>query len=167
MATNTAFGTLASPTTQLFGGNAGGGVAGGLPTEKKKPAAQTGLAPGTSPTFAQLQQQGQARPAPAAGTVAPAQQQQQQPPMLSALSTQLSQPEQQPRQASAAVQGLDKLPANVRDALNHNESYAGGGYAQGGMGGGGMPGMGGFPGMGGMGSGRGGGGGGGRRGRRG
>ena len=105
MATNTAFGTLASPTTQLFGGNAGGGVAGPAP-EKKKLAAQQGLAPGTSPTFAQLQQQGQARPAPAAGMApAPALQQ---PPMLSALNAQLSQPTPQqpaqPRQASAQTQ---------------------------------------------------------------
>lgn len=137
MATNTAFGVLPSPTTQLFGGNAGGGMA-GSPPQQKKPAAQQGLAPGTSPTFAQLQQQGQARPAPAAGTAAPAQQQQQQPPMLSALNTQLNQPAQQPRQAPAAVQGLDKLPANVMEALNQNESYAGGGYAQGVMGGGGI-----------------------------
>jgi hypothetical protein len=140
MATNTAFGTLASPTTQLFGGNAGGGVAGPAP-EKKKLAAQQGLAPGTSPTFAQLQQQGQARPAPAAGMApAPALQQ---PPMLAALNTQLSQPAQQqpaqPRRAPAAVQGLDKLPANVRDALAQNEAYAGSGYVQGGMGGGGIP----------------------------
>ncbi len=89
---------LPSPTTQLFGGNAGGGMAGGLPAEKKKPAAQAGLAPGATQTFAQMQQQGQARPAPAAAA-APAQQQ---PPLLSALNTQLNQPvQQQPAQPSA------------------------------------------------------------------
>lgn len=137
MATNTAFGTLASPITQLFGGNAGGGVAGAAPQRSRTQTQPTqGLAPGTSPTFAQLQQQGQARPAPAAGTAAPAQQQQQQPPMLSALSTQLAQPAQQPAaQQPAASQGLDKLPANIMEQLNANVSgWSDGGYVQGGMG---------------------------------
>ena len=101
MATNTAFGTLPSPTTQLFGGNAGGGMA-GAPPEKKKPAAQQGLAPGTTPTFAQMQQQGQARPAPAASMAPTAAPVPQQPPMLSALNTQLNQPApQQPAQPLA------------------------------------------------------------------
>ena len=63
MATNTAFGVLPSPITQLFGGNAGGGMAGAPPVKPKTQAqpAQQGMAPGTMPTFAQLQQQGQAR----------------------------------------------------------------------------------------------------------
>ena len=137
MATNTAFGTLASPTTQLFGGNAGGGVAGPAP-EKKKLAAQQGLAPGTSPTFAQLQQQGQARPAPAAGMApAPAPQQ---PPMLAALNTQLSQPTPQqpaqPRQAALKTQSWDKLPDNIKAQLNETPAWKTGGYAQGGSAGG-------------------------------
>lgn len=114
---------LPSPTTQLFGGNAGGGMAGGLPAEKKKPAAQAGLAPGATQTFAQMQQQGQARPAPAAAA-APAQQQ---PPLLGALGAQLN-------------QGLDKVPANVTEQLNQNEAWkTGTGYMQGVVGGGGVP----------------------------
>jgi hypothetical protein len=68
MATNTAFGTLPNPTSQLFGGNAGGGSAGAPPAQPKPQAqASQGLAPGATPTFAQMQQQGQARPAPALG----------------------------------------------------------------------------------------------------
>ena len=92
---NTAFGTLPSPATQLFGGNAGGGVAGAPPVKPKTQTqpVQKGLAPGTTPTFAQLQQQGQARPAPAAGMAPAAAPAPQQPPMLSALNTQLSQPQ--------------------------------------------------------------------------
>lgn len=72
MATNTAFGTLPNPTTQLFGGNAGGGSAGAPPAQPKPQAqASQGLAPGATPTFAQMQQQGQARPAPAPALAAP------------------------------------------------------------------------------------------------
>ena len=102
---NTAFGTLPSPATQLFGGNAGGGVAGAPPVEPKTQTqrSQKGMAPGTTPTFAQLQQQGQARPAPAAGMAPAAALAPQQPPMLSALNTQLNQPApQQPAQQPAA-----------------------------------------------------------------
>ena len=89
MAANTAFGVLPSPSTQLFGGNAGGGSA-GAPPVPPKPRPQQGLAPGATPTFAQMQQQGQARPAPAAG-MAPASAPPQ-PAMLSALGAQLNQP---------------------------------------------------------------------------
>jgi hypothetical protein len=133
---------LPSPTTQLFGGNAGGGMAGGLPTEKKKPAAQAGLASGATPTFAQMQQQGQARPAPAAAPQAQGAAQQQQPAMLSALSAQLGQADPKPQfaQPAAGTQGLDKVPANVMESLNQNEAWkTGAGYAQGTLGGGGVP----------------------------
>ena len=95
MPTNTAFGTLPSPTTQLLGGNAGGGVAGVAPEKKKPVVAQAGTAAGTAPTFAQLQQQGQARPAPqqppAQGEASNAT-----PPMLAQLSSNLKEPEQAP-----------------------------------------------------------------------
>lgn len=71
MATNTAFGVLPSPNTQLFGGNAGGGMAGSPPDEKKPRAmpsqgsTQQQGQTGQTQTFAQMQQSGQARPAPA------------------------------------------------------------------------------------------------------
>jgi len=86
---NTAFGSLPSPKTQLFGNRASGGTG-------ARPSRATGQieqdeAPGTigsTETFAQLQQQGRARPAPPA-MGAPVQQ----PDMLTALSAQLGQPE--------------------------------------------------------------------------
>lgn len=60
---NTALGVLPSPKTQLFGGNAGDEAQ----QVKRAPVSQQGQAPqaqGATQTFAQMQQQGQARPAP-------------------------------------------------------------------------------------------------------
>jgi hypothetical protein len=142
MAPSNPAGVQPSPTTQLFGGNAGGGMAGGLPTEKKKPAAQAGLSSGATPTFAQMQQQGQARPAPSLAPQAQGAAQPQQPAMLSALGAQLGQADPKPQfaQPAAGTQGLDKVPANVMESLNQNEAWkTGAGYAQGTLGGGGVP----------------------------
>ena len=63
---NTAFGVLPSPKTQLLGGNAGGGVGSAALQQPRpqQPRPQQGIATGIAPTFAQMQQQGQARPAP-------------------------------------------------------------------------------------------------------
>ena len=86
---NTAFGSLPSPKTQLYGNRASGGTGAQQPRatgqieQKEAPGAVGG-----TETFAQLQQQGRARPAPPA-MGAPVQQ----PDMLTALSAQLGQPE--------------------------------------------------------------------------
>jgi len=70
---NTALGVLPSPQTQLFGGNAGGGVGGAAPRQRPaqpRPAARQ-MGGQQTQTFAQMQQQGQARPAPPPREVAP------------------------------------------------------------------------------------------------
>ncbi len=66
---NTALGVLPSPKTQLFGGNAGqgeeGGGSGGMAQPVQKPPVfSTGGQQQRTPTFAELQKQGQPRPAP-------------------------------------------------------------------------------------------------------
>jgi hypothetical protein len=77
---NTAFGVLPSPKTQLFGGNTGGESGRPAPApaapQPARPAAAMAPMGGTAPvqrppTFAQLQQQGQPRPAPPPREVAP------------------------------------------------------------------------------------------------
>lgn len=60
---NTAFGVLPSPKTQLFGGNAGGGMAGAPPKPQQQQQAPREEQQAQM-TFAQMQQRGQARPAP-------------------------------------------------------------------------------------------------------
>lgn len=115
---NTALGVLPSPKTQLFGGNAGGGVGGAAPKQpspfqqfQQKPQQQQPQQVGGAPTFAQLQQQGQARPAPQ--QVQP-QQAPAQPPMLTALSQQLAQPAA-PAQATFSPQQVQQAQTRLRD----------------------------------------------------
>jgi hypothetical protein len=97
---NTAFGSLPG-TKEMLGttNTTGGGQKQQQPQQRQQQPQQRqqqqGLAPGATPTFAQMQQQGQARPAPSGFPLA--QQPLQQPPMLSALNTQLGQPAQQPQ----------------------------------------------------------------------
>lgn len=113
---STAFGVLPSPKTQALGGNAGGGVGSTAPRpprqQPQQPPAQAGMAPGATQTFAQMQRQGQARPAP------PQLAQPRQPPMLSALSTQLA----QPQQTTAQKQFTPEQVASAREQLRGLQS---------------------------------------------
>lgn len=91
---NTAFGVLPSPKTQTLGVNA---------QQKPKPQpqpgqgqAQAGTGAVAMPTFAQMQQQGQARPAPPQTMMQQGAQPAQQPQMLQSLSNQLAQPQPAP-----------------------------------------------------------------------
>lgn len=68
---NTALGVLPSPSTQLFGGNAGGQAGTQGQGQQAPQPRQQQPAQGGTQTFAQMQQQGQARPAPQAFSFTP------------------------------------------------------------------------------------------------